>query len=87
MSGEDLPDPNSPSPSEEFRSRFKDLLDRFSTFCWDDFEKLLAKYIALAQVHVNLLRTAGRFIDQRHKGQERIILITIANKECTLMQI
>ena len=30
---------------------------------------------------------AGRFIDQRRKAQERIIPITIANKEVTLMQM
>ena len=36
---------------------------------------------------INLLRTAARFIDQRHKGQERIISITIANKEVALMQM
>ena len=29
---------------------------------------------------LNLLRTAGRFIDQKHKGQGRIISIRIANK-------
>ena len=34
-----------------------------------------------------LLRTAGWFIYQRHKGQERIISIIIANKEVALMQI
>ena len=30
---------------------------------------------------------AGQFIDQRRKGQERIISNTIANKEVALMQI
>ena len=36
---------------------------------------------------INLLRTAGRFIDQRRKEQGRIVLIRIANKVVTLMQI
>ena len=36
---------------------------------------------------LNLLRTAGRFIDQRHKGKERIISITIATRKVILMQI
>ena len=36
---------------------------------------LIHKYI------FNLLRTAGQFIDLRLKGQERIISITIGNKE------
>ena len=39
------------------------------------------------EIIFNLLRTAGRFINQRHKGQERIISITIANKKVTLMQM
>ena len=30
---------------------------------------------------------AGRFIDQRHKGQGSIISIKIANKKDTLMQM
>ena len=30
---------------------------------------------------------AGRFTDQRRKGQETIISITIANKQVTLMQM
>ena len=30
--------------------------------------------------HFNLLRTVGRFIDKRRKGQERIISIIIAKK-------
>ena len=46
--------------------------------------KILHKIV---NVYINLLRTAGRFIDQRHKGQERIILITIANKKVALMQM
>ena len=32
-------------------------------------------------------RTAGRFIDERHNEQERIISITIANKKIILMQM
>ena len=39
------------------------------------------------KVSLNLLRIAGRFIDQRRKGQERIISITIDYKEITLMQM
>ena len=42
---------------------------------------LIHKYI------FNLLRTAGHFIDLRCKGQERIISITIGNKEVGVMQI
>ena len=41
----------------------------------------------LDQKHINLLGMAGRFIDQRCKGQERIISIRIANKEVILMQM
>ena len=41
----------------------------------------------LSPASVDLLGTAGQFIDQRHKGQERIISITIANKEVALMQM
>ena len=36
---------------------------------------------------LNLFKTAGRFINQKHKGQEKIISITIANKEVALMQM
>ena len=36
---------------------------------------------------LNLLRMAGRFIDQRRKGQKRIISIAIANKEVAFMQM
>ena len=36
---------------------------------------------------INLLRTAGRYIKQRQKGQQRIISIRNVNKEVTLMQI
>ena len=35
---------------------------------------------------LNLLRMVSRFIVKKHKGQERIISITIANKEVALMQ-
>ena len=38
-------------------------------------------------VVLNLLRTAGRFIDQRCKGKGNIISIRIDNKEVTLMQL
>ena len=37
--------------------------------------------------YINLLRMVGRFICHRCKGQERIILVTVANKEVTLMQM
>ena len=36
---------------------------------------------------INLLRMAGWFIDQRHKEQEKIISITVANKKVVLMQM
>ena len=35
----------------------------------------------------NLLKMAGRFIDQRHKEQGMIISIRIANNEVTLMDV
>ena len=36
---------------------------------------------------INLFRMADRFINQRHKGQGRIISIRIGNKKVTLMQM
>ena len=33
------------------------------------------------------MKTAGRFLDQRRRGRERIISITIAYEEVALMQI
>ena len=33
------------------------------------------------------MRTSGPFINQRHKRQERIIIIAIADEEVTLMQM
>ena len=42
---------------------------------------------ALLHLVSHLLRADGRFIDQRRKEQERIILITIVNTEVALMQM
>ena len=55
----------------------------------DEVKHLLceSKIAELAVMIMYLLRTAGRFIDQRHKRQGRIISISIADIVFTLMQI
>ena len=56
----------------------------------DFSEKSLCKFHSSStkvEKILNLSRMAGRFIDQRHKGQGRIVLIRIVNEEVTLMQL
>ena len=47
----------------------------------------MISHLCMLKGSINLLRTAGRFIDQKRKGPKRIISITIANKEVALMQM
>ena len=43
--------------------------------------------VNIFNVDLTFLRMAGQIIDQRCKGQGRIISIRIANKKVTLMQM
>ena len=59
----------------------------FQITCYNLRKQKRTYNLAKNRTYINLLRTAGRFIDQRHKRQGRVISISIANKEFTLMQI
>ena len=52
-----------------------------------DLSDCMDFHLLKLKMHLNLLRTAGRFINQRHEGQESIISITIGNKKVALMQM